>query len=96
MNSELEERVGITASFENVSERNNTLHVMNTNDGTGRNTLDKVSEFSVPRTHFDRKSHIHHANNTRRDPKMKFSSQFESDTKPIKLIIQWLFFIILQ
>ena len=32
LNSELEDPIGITASFENVSERTNTLHVLNTND----------------------------------------------------------------
>ena len=31
-NSELGEHIGITASFENVSERNNIVHVVNTND----------------------------------------------------------------
>ena len=30
--SERGERIGITASFENISERNNTLHLLNTND----------------------------------------------------------------
>ena len=33
-NSECGERIGITASFENVSKRNNTLHELNANDET--------------------------------------------------------------
>ena len=33
-NSEGGEHIGITAPFENVSERNNTLHVLSTNDET--------------------------------------------------------------
>ena len=33
-NSERGERIGITASLKNVSERNNTLHVLKTNDET--------------------------------------------------------------
>ena len=43
-NSELGERVGIIASFENVSERNNTFHELNTNDETRVNIADEVSE----------------------------------------------------
>ena len=59
-NSERGERVGITASFENVSEKNNTQHVLNMNDGTRNNIPDEVNEFSVPGTHFDRQPHTHH------------------------------------
>ena len=51
---ELGERIGITASFENVSERNITFHELSRND------LDEASELSVPRTNFDRQSHTHH------------------------------------
>ena len=58
-NSERGERIAITASFENVSDGNNTLQVLNTNDETRRNILDKVSESSVPGTHFDRQSYTH-------------------------------------
>ena len=43
-NSKRGERIWITASFENVSERNNTLHVLNANDETRRNIPDEVSE----------------------------------------------------
>ena len=59
-NSERGEHVGISAPFENVSERNNTLHVLSTNDESRDNIPDKVSELSVPGTHFDRQPHTHH------------------------------------
>ena len=59
-NSERGEHIGITASFENVSERINTLHVLNMNDETRNKILDEVSELSVPDTHFDRQPHTHH------------------------------------
>ena len=58
--SECREHFGITAFFENVSERNNTLHELNTNDETRENIPEEVSELSVTRTHFDRQSHLHH------------------------------------
>ena len=56
-NSERGERIGITASFENESEKNKTLHVFNTNDETRKNIPDKVSELSVPGTQIDWKLH---------------------------------------
>ena len=59
VNSEGGEQMGITAAFENASERNNTLHVLNANDETRNNILDEVKEFSVPGTHFDRQPHTH-------------------------------------
>ena len=54
------EHIGITASFENVSERINTLHVFNTNDETRNDVPDAVSEMSVSGTQFDRQPHTHH------------------------------------
>ena len=60
-NSKGGERIGITASFENVSERNNTFHELNANDGTRGNIPFEVNELSVPRTHFDRQPHAHHS-----------------------------------
>ena len=48
------ERKGITASFENVSEKHNTFHAINANDDTWGNIPDEVSELLVPRTHFYR------------------------------------------
>ena len=52
--SERGETIKISALFENVSERNNTLRVLNTNDETKEKILDEVSKLSVPDTHFDR------------------------------------------
>ena len=60
-NSERGERVGISASFENASENNNTLRVPNVNDETRQNIPDEVSELSVPETRFDRQPHAHHS-----------------------------------
>ena len=60
VNSERRERTGITASFENMSERNNTFHEVNANDETMGNIPDEVSELSVSRSHFDRQSRTHH------------------------------------
>ena len=61
--SEDGEHLRITATFDNVSKRNNTVHVFNTNDETRNNIPDKVSELSVPRSHLDRKPHTHHSIN---------------------------------
>ena len=58
-NSELGERVGINASFENASE-NNILRVSNVNDETRQNIPDEVSELSVPETRFDLQPQTHH------------------------------------
>ena len=58
--SEREKRLGNTASFENVSDRNNTLHVLNTNDETRNIIPDEVNELSVPETHFNREPYTHH------------------------------------
>ena len=60
-NSERGEHIGITAPFENLSERNNTLHAFNTNEETQNDFPDEVIEFSVPGTHFGRQPHTHHA-----------------------------------
>ena len=49
-NSNRGEHIGITASLENVSERNNTLHVLNTNEGTRNNIPDEVSGLSTSRS----------------------------------------------
>ena len=59
--SEHGERLKITASFKNVSERNKTVHELNTNDETHANIRNKAGESSVPRTYFDRQSHTHHS-----------------------------------
>ena len=54
------ERVEITASFENASEKNNAFHELNMNDETRGNIPDKISELSISRTQFDRQSRTHH------------------------------------
>ena len=60
VNSKHREHVVFIASFENASENNNTLGVSDVNDGTRHNIPAKVSELSVPETHFDRQAHTHH------------------------------------
>ena len=60
-NSGRGEHIGMTASFENASENNNALHILNVNDVTRNNIPDEVSEFSVPGTRFDRQTHTHHS-----------------------------------
>ena len=52
--SERGEHIRINAPFENVAEKNNKLHVPNTNDETRNKIPDEVSEWSVPDTHLDR------------------------------------------
>ena len=59
--SERGEHIGITASLENVPERNKTLHVLTTIDETRNIIPDKVSELSLPDTNFDRKSQSPHS-----------------------------------
>ena len=44
VNSEPWERIGVTVPFENVSERNITLHVLNTNVETRNNIPEEVSK----------------------------------------------------
>ena len=61
-NSDRGEHIRITSSIGNVSEKNNTFHKLKANDETQGNISHKVSELSVPRTHFDRQSHTHHNN----------------------------------
>ena len=59
--SERGEHMEISAPFENVSERNNTLHVFNINDETRNIIPGELSELSViPGTHLDRLPHTHY------------------------------------
>ena len=58
--SERREQAGIDPPFENASENNKTLGVINMNDETRHHIPDETSGWSVPRTHFDRQSHTHH------------------------------------
>ena len=60
--SERGQQSEITASFENASDRNSKFHELSMNDETRGYIPDKVSEFLVPGSHFDRKSHTHHRN----------------------------------
>ena len=59
-NSERGEQIGITARFENVSEKDNTLQVLNVIDETWNKIPVEISELSVPGTLYDRQSHTHH------------------------------------
>ena len=59
-NSERGEHIEITAPLDNVSERNNTLHVLNLKDESRNKIADKTKELSVPGTRFDRQQHTHH------------------------------------
>ena len=52
-NSGRREQLGITASFEKLSDRNITVHEFNVNDETYVYVSDEVSEFPVPRIRFD-------------------------------------------
>ena len=59
-NSERGELIGITASFENVSGKNNTLTALSVNDKTTRGNIPgEVSVLWVPKTHFERQSYTH-------------------------------------
>ena len=60
-NSERREHEGVNTSFEIASVNYNTLSVSNVNDETRHNIPDEVSEFSVPKTHFDRQPQTHHS-----------------------------------
>ena len=55
--SERGECIGITASFKNVSKRNNVFRELNANDDTRGKIQDNVSELPVSGTYFDRQSH---------------------------------------
>ena len=67
-NSERGDYSGIAAPFENVSEKNNTIHVLNTNDETRNKVPDVLSELSAPTTHFDRQPRSHHSTRGRTQP----------------------------
>ena len=59
-NSERGELARTPASFETVSKRNRTLHVLNANDESQKNNPDEVGELSAPGANFDRQSHTHY------------------------------------
>ena len=59
-NSERGERIGITASFENVSERSNTFHELNANDET-RGTSQTKYVNCRSQEHFLTGNHTHHS-----------------------------------
>ena len=58
--SEHGEQIGITAPFEDISDRNDTFHKLNLTDETGLYNPDAIGEFPVSGTLFDRQSHTHH------------------------------------
>ena len=58
--SEREERVGMTAPFENASGNNDRFYVSNMNDEARSNIPGEVSELSVPESRFNRQSHTCH------------------------------------
>ena len=62
-NSERGERIENTVVFQNVSEENNTLHVLNMNEEARNSLLEEVSESSVPGIQFHRQQHTHHNKN---------------------------------
>ena len=62
--SEHGEQIGITAPFEDISDRNDTFQKLNLTDETGGYNPDDIGEFPVSRTHFDRQSHTHHIKRT--------------------------------
>ena len=78
-NSERGEHTEITAPFENVSQKNITLHVFNTNDETRNDIPDKISELLVPGTHYDRQPRTHH----------KGLTDFYSKIYSNKIIFSW-------
>ena len=65
-NSECGEFVGITAPFENASGNNNVFHTSNVNDETLNNIPDQLSELLVPEKRFERQTHTHHSDGSRR------------------------------
>ena len=62
------QHIGITAPFENVSESNNTLHMLKTNDESENSIPNNISELSIPDTYFDRKPQTHHMVNLTDNP----------------------------
>ena len=54
------EQVHIISSFEYLSDSHNTVHELNVNDETRGNIPDEVSDFPVPRTHYDRQLHTYY------------------------------------
>ena len=60
VNSERGELIGVTAFFENVSVRNNTLHVLNMKDETRNKFPGVVSDLSFPEALFDQQHHTRH------------------------------------
>ena len=65
--SERGEHVGICASFEKASGKNNLIHVSNVNDET-HDVPNEVSELCVPETRFDQQTHTHHNSGVNKTP----------------------------
>ena len=79
LNLERGEHKGHTSPFENVSEKNCTLHVLNTNMETRINIPDEVTGLSVPRTHL-------------RSPSPRYTNSSHGDRKnsPTNQILEYL------
>ena len=58
---ERREGIGITAPFENVFEKNYTIHELNAKNETRKIFLDELGELFVPKTHFDGQSRTYHS-----------------------------------
>ena len=77
-NSEQEERVVITVSFENESEKNNKFQDFSANAETRRNFSNEKIDLSVPGTQFDRQTQNHHKETwqtTLTNPILSFSQE---------------------
>ena len=77
------ERLGITASLENVSEWNNTLHVFNANVETRGNIPIEVSDLSVPWTRCDRQPYTHHIRRNSRSNSFQHPRDFVGQTEKL-------------
>ena len=65
--SECGEQEGITASFENASDRNETFHELTLNDEIRGHIPDEARELPFIRRHFHRQPHTHHSTKNWKD-----------------------------
>ena len=81
-NSERGEQVGVTACFENLSDRIDTFHELNMTDETRGYYPNELSESLVSRIYFDRQPHIHHSNATAHYYNLETINSSFSEFKP--------------